>query len=254
MKQSETKTVKRSDIHFNPANIKVHSSEQVKMQKKNLRSVGYLGGIVYNETSHNLIDGHRRVQALDEINHYDGTPATDYEIKVEAVQFDDKTEKEQTAFMAAANTKVDYNLLSEYDFDYVDYKNMGLSDEEFKQIEALKVSEEDYEKIDSMPFMEEEFLPGAVKKETVNELPDAVSNEQYAKAIDEKPKMTAGEVKRAKRHCDDVNKKYMEQAENFVIINFADGEGKNNFCDLLGFENRPNMVIDGEEFLSRLDI
>ena len=41
------------------------------------------------------VSGHKRVQTLDIINNYDGTPETDYEIKVEAVELDDKTEREQ---------------------------------------------------------------------------------------------------------------------------------------------------------------
>ena len=104
MKQSETRTIKRSQINLNPQNIKNHTEEQVKLQKKNLKKVGYLGGVVWNEESHNLIDGHRRLQALDSINRYDGTPETDYDIKVECVSFDRKTELEQMAYMAVGNS------------------------------------------------------------------------------------------------------------------------------------------------------
>ena len=48
LKQSETRIIKRSKINLNPINPKRHSDERVKLQKKNLQKVGFLGGIVWN--------------------------------------------------------------------------------------------------------------------------------------------------------------------------------------------------------------
>lgn len=78
LKQSETRVIKRFQINLNPINPKRHSDEKVKLQKKNLQKVGFLGGIVWNEKSGNLIDGHRRIKAMDLYYKYDGTrPHTD---------------------------------------------------------------------------------------------------------------------------------------------------------------------------------
>lgn len=252
MKQSETKTIKRSAINFNPANIKTHSAEEIKQQKKNFRSVGYLGGIVYNEASGNLIDGHRRIAALDELYHYDGTPSTDYEVKVEAISLDAKTEKEQMAYQAIGNGKADYNLVANI-IDEVDWKNIGITEDDYKQITALKaVTEEELESIGDMPMMEEDFTPK--RKAEITELPDAKTNEEYAKAIEEKPKMPKEEVKEAKQHCKNVNSNYMDETENFVLINFENVDEKMAFCEVLGFEAHPNMVIAGKELLERIDM
>ena len=65
MKQSEIKIINRSQINLNPINPKRHTDEQIKQQKKNLKKVGFLGGIVWNKNTGNLVDGHRRIQALD---------------------------------------------------------------------------------------------------------------------------------------------------------------------------------------------
>ena len=46
LKQSETRIIKRSQMNLNPINPKRHSDEKVKLQKKNLQKVGFLGGIV----------------------------------------------------------------------------------------------------------------------------------------------------------------------------------------------------------------
>ncbi len=263
MKQSETKTIKRSQISLNPYNPKNHTSEQVSMQKKNLRKVGYLGGIVWNEASSNLIDGHRRVQAMDEINKYDGTPETDYEIKVEAVSFDEKTEKEQMSYMALGNSKADFNLIAEY-IDDIDYRNIGISEEEYKQIEMLKaIDDTEMDEFESIETIEEEFAPKAKDEPQeepkgyvpMTELPRIeATNEEFVKAHAEKEKMSKEDVKAAKEHCRDVNSKYMDDTERYIIINFASMEEKQIFCEAVGVECKDNMIIQGADLINIMDL
>ena len=93
-KQSETVVIKRSQINFAPYNPRKEDPEVIKKLKKNFKTVGYLGGIVWNQLSSYLVSGHKRVQTLDIINNYDGTPETDYEIKVEAVELEDEISSE----------------------------------------------------------------------------------------------------------------------------------------------------------------
>ena len=80
MKSSETIVIKRSQIRLNPCNPKRHTDKQIAQQKSNIKKVGFLGGIVWNRQTGNLIDGHRRVMALDLIHKYDGSQ-NDYDIK-----------------------------------------------------------------------------------------------------------------------------------------------------------------------------
>ena len=60
-KQSETVVIKRSQINFAPYNPKNHTKEQINEIKKNIKRVAFLGGIVWNVITGNLIDGHKRV-------------------------------------------------------------------------------------------------------------------------------------------------------------------------------------------------
>lgn len=90
LETSETRVIKRSNIAFHSKNPKRHAEERIKLQAKNLKKVGYLGGIVWNETTGNLIDGHRRIKAMDLYYDYDGTSETDYEVKVEVVHMNEK--------------------------------------------------------------------------------------------------------------------------------------------------------------------
>ena len=71
-KQSETVVIKRSQINFAPYNPRKEDPEVIKKLKKNFKTVGYLGGIVWNQLSSYLVSGHKRVQTLDIINNYDG--------------------------------------------------------------------------------------------------------------------------------------------------------------------------------------
>lgn len=110
----------------------------MKLQKKNLQKVGFLGGIVWNEKSGNLIDGHRRIKAMDLYYKYDGTLNTDYDVKVEIVNLDEKTEKEQLTYMAIGNTKPDIDLIANYISD-IDYSDVGLDIGELNDILAINM-------------------------------------------------------------------------------------------------------------------
>ena len=136
LKQSETRNIKRSEINLNPVNPKRHTEDAVKLQKKNLQKVGFLGGIVWNERTGNLIDGHRRVKAMDLYYKYDGTPETDYTLKVEAVNLDEKQEKEQLTYMAVGNTKADIDLIARYAPD-IDLSDVGLGADDLAAIGSL---------------------------------------------------------------------------------------------------------------------
>ena len=251
MKQSETRTIKRSQINLNPQNIKNHTEEQVKLQKKNLKKVGYLGGVVWNEESHNLIDGHRRLQALDSINRYDGTPETDYDIKVECVSFDRKTELEQMAYMAVGNSKADYNLIADI-IDDIDYKDVGLTDADYKAITDLRVSD------DFGEGLMESLTDGLVRTEEstpVTELPRTeMSIAEVMQAHEDKPKQTAEEVKAAKQFCDSVAAKHHEQADLYIVIAFESVGQKVAFCEALGMDEKRNMTVKGEDIMRALDL
>lgn len=242
MKQSETKIIKRSQINLNPYNPKRHTDEQVKLQRKNLKKVGFLGGIVWNEASGNLIDGHRRIKALDIINKYDGTPATDYEVKVEAVQMDDKTEKEQMLYMAVGNSKADYNLIAPY-VDQIDYSAVGLSEGEYNEILKLRQTEA----VEAIPSWDADF--GITELEVQEK-----SNEEVQQEIQEKPKMTKEQVKAEKQKCDDVAARHHEEKDLYIILNFDNEEMKQAFCELLGISDGPFLNLRGEPVRKLLDM
>ena len=148
IRQSETAEILRSQINMNPFNPKRHSEEKVLEQKRNFMRVGFMGGITWNRTSGNLVDGHRRIKAMDLLYGYDGTPGTDYRVKVEAVELDAKSEKEQMTFMALGNTRADYSMIAEYLPD-IDCAAAGIDGYDLEQIRSFIPSADDLPRVET---------------------------------------------------------------------------------------------------------
>ena len=232
LKQSETRIIKRSQINLNPINPKRHSDERVRLQKKNLQKVGFLGGIVWNELSGNLIDGHRCIKAMDMYYKYD----TDYKVKVEVVNLDEKTEKEQLTYMAVGNTKPDLDLLANYLPD-IDYSEVGLSHDELNDI--LAISEADANLSESLDDL---LLPTDF---------DGIKNpipEDAALPYEEKKE----HMKAVKQQVKESALQHRQDEDAYIILSFSSFEAKSDFCDLLGISTDEKFA-KGEEVLKLIE-
>ena len=215
-RQSETVVIKRSQINFAPYNPRKEDPEVIKKLKKNFKTVGYLGGIVWNRRSSYLVSGHKRVQTIDIINNYDGTPETDYEIKVEAVELDDKTEREQNIFMNSPSA------MGEFDMEKmkilvpeIDYQAAGLSEADMN-IYGISVMLDDFEEV-QRPFEE--------RKAAVKEMKEQIRQQAEQKA---------------------------EDIESYVMINFKSYRAKSSFMLRFGF-GPDDKIIHGETFADMVE-
>lgn len=238
--QSETITVKRSEIHLNPYNPKRHTDSEIKKQLQNFKKNGYLGGIVFNRETGNLLDGHRRIQALDLYYKYDGS--NDYDVKVEAVDFDRKTELNQLTYMALGNTKADYNLVAKYASD-IDPKDAGISEDDYARIMALSAPPEQPDMVD--------FADDFIKPKT-DLSADMETNDDILERHANKPKMTPEQVKGEKRYCDDVAGNRHDTQDLYVFLSFESDENKLAFCELMGYKPTNSMLVRGEEVLNMI--
>lgn len=249
-------TVKRSQININPYNPKVHEEKAVKNQVKNFKKVGYLGGIVWNKTSSNLIDGHRRVFALDYINKYDGTEDTDYDITVDVCELDEKTEKEQMTYMAIGNTKADLQMIANY-ADEIDVENIGLDDYEVKQIMTYLHAETDVEvpTLDDLiaDINEETDINNAYYKELPPPPPTFTPTNEVKR--DDKPQLSYEERKQialeGKKEQKEDKILYSQEKRAYVTLSFERYEEKADFMQFLGYDPT-DTIISGEDFLSKL--
>lgn len=243
IKQSVTKTVRRSTINLNALNPKRHLEDAINTQARNIRKVGILGGIVYNESTHNLLDGHRRLLALDQLHKYDGTPDTDYDVKVEVCSLSDKEEKEQMTYMAVGNTAADLDLIAKYIGD-IDTKDIGLTDAQIKALEMFTITDEDIFDVPAGGGQSKEvedffnFLPSATVP--VKGTENLTDEEKKAKVLEGK----ALNKENAER--------YDETARAQVILSFQDIEAKEYFCNLIGEDGEVD-VMDGGRLIEMLE-
>lgn len=228
---SETRVIKRSQLHGHKMNPKRHADEKVKQQAKNLKKVGYLGGIVWNETTGNIIDGHRRIKAMDLYYGYDGTPETDYDVKVEVVHMDEQEEKQQLAYMAAGDTKADLDLLAEFAND-IDLGEIGLDQSEIDDI--LNIANGSNE--ETVDILSELVTP--TKK---------VPEKGTAEYEEAKARVKAGKAK-----TKEMEKDYRNDEAAHVTLSFSNYDNFVAFCDLMGVT--PDVkFVKGEELLQMFE-
>ena len=232
LKQSETITINRSQINLNPYNPKKHTDKEIKNQLANLKKVGFNGGIKWNKVTGNLIDGHRRIKAMDMYYKYDGTNETNYQVKVEAVEFDEKTEKEQLTYEALGNTRADYSLVAEYIND-IDYANLGLNDYDINEIFNFVVDingdipqVETYDDLITTPQVETKDLPTyEEKKEQVKQMKQQVKEKAIERQKDE---------------------------DAFITLSFSTYEAKSAFCEIMGIDPDERFA-KGETVLNMIE-
>lgn len=228
--ESRTETIKRSQIRLNPLNPKRHTDDKIRFQKLNLQKVGYMGGIVWNEVTGNLIDGHRRIQAMDSYYKYDGTPGTDYDVKLEVVHLDEKTEKEQMTYMALGNTKADYNLVSRYVGD-IDYRAAGLSNEEFAKMSSIAKA-----------------VSNSVKT-AITSLDGLIAPRP---AANKKPE-TREQIREKKQHQRELAFNRQQDEQAFITVSFSTFENMVGFCEMFGLDAYKTKYVKGEELMAKLN-
>ena len=231
LETSETRVIKRSQLHGHKLNPKRHAEERIKQQAKNLKKVGYLGGIVWNETTGNIIDGHRRIKAMDLYYGYDGTPETDYEVKVEVVHMDEAAEKQQLAYMAAGDTKADLDLLAEFAND-IDLGEIGLDQSEIDDILNIANGSSD----DTEDILSELVTP-------TKKVPEKGTAEyEEAKA----------RVKAGKQKTKEMTEAYRQNEAAHITLSFSNYENLVAFCDMMGVA--PDVkFVKGEELLQMFE-
>lgn len=228
IKQSETVFIKRSQINFAAYNPRKRDPKVVEALKRNFKKVGFLGGIQWNATTGNLIGGHKRTEALDLIYNYDGTDATDYEIKVEKIELTEKQEKEQNIFLnnKRVQGQTDYRLMADL-IQEIDIEEAGLEQVDIDYIETI---------VPDFQFSSA----------------DAIKNE--IEALKQEPKTD----QQKKDHVKNVKKEVKDalgsgtHAASYFVVTFKTYDEKAEFLEGIGI-NGDDIYLNAEKFLKRLN-
>ena len=223
---SETVTLMRSQIHpadYNPREI---GENERGTLKKGLKAFGLLGGIVVNKgTGYTIVSGHQKVSLLDEMAGY---PGTDYELKVELIDVDQKTEIEINFFMNNPSAQGRWNeqkvktLLPQIDPKRTGFSNLDLAAFGVK-IEVPKASE--------------------IKK----------AIEETQKPVEELREARKAAVKQVKQQMAEKAAERAAEADSFITLSFTTGRAKQEFCERFGYA-LDEKFINGDVFADRIEL
>lgn len=223
IKISETVIIKRSQINFAPYNPRKEDKNIVKKIAENFRKVGYLGGIQWNPITNNLIGGHKRTQALDMINKYDGTLNTDYDIKVEKIELSEKEEKAQNIWLNNKNVQGENDVfLMAALVEEIGIENTGMEIADVQILEAVVPN-----------------FKGSSNEEIVNDIKNVEDNYETKKQA----------IKNLKKNIKDSIKD--TQRPSYFTITFKEYTEKAKFLEGIGI-NGDDLYINGNEFIKKI--
>lgn len=227
--ESETIVINRSQITFAPYNPRRQDPRVVAELKKNFKRVGFLGGVVWNQTTGNIVSGHKRIQAMDLIYGYDGTPGKDYQVRVERVMMDNKTEREQNIFMNSPTVQgaFDSDLLAAMIPD-IDYELAGLDQADITMLSVQTKND---------------FLPSSPITDIMEDM----------NAVEAPLAARREEIKEKKRRSLDTIEGRQQQESAYITLSFDSVENKVAFLEQIGC-NPDLTIVKGEEVLDLLTV
>ncbi|MCT4143005.1 DNA methylase [Elizabethkingia anophelis] len=252
IKQSETRTILRSSFSFSDYNPRTISDDARKKLKANIKKNGIIGGLVVNEQTGSLVSGHQRVSIADEVNKYDPeTGKNDYEIKVEIVNVDLKTEKELNIFFNSKSVmgEMDYAKLAlmipDIDVDIAGLDDVDMSFIEMEMPEPVEVD---------VPT----FEPQASKKEKsiTQELdnsisvPEASVSEMERQEAEEKSRQE--KIDAVKKVKEQVKQGAVYEGDPYFTVSFDSFENKVFFLEQFGI-SADVKIIKGEELAEKIN-
>ncbi|MDR1652501.1 MAG: hypothetical protein LBS01_02395 [Prevotellaceae bacterium] len=237
IKQADKRTIKRSEITLAAYNPRRISDEARKKLKANLKRVGLLGGIVWNETTGTLVSGHQKLQIIDEVEKYNPqTRENDYQIMVDVVHLSQKEEKEQNVFMNSTTVQGEYDndllaaLLSENDFDY---NLAGLDNADINLI------------MTDSPLFDIADLNNELISD-FDKLEQKTDEERQAAN-----KANIEKIKAAKQITKDKMDDEAQRGDAYFVVSFSDYEAKAYFMETYGFDSS-DKYIKGEVLAEKL--
>ena len=269
--KSEIMELKRSQIHPHPRNPRTIDQEGKKALKRSMKNFGVLGGIIVNrQNNFVIVGGNQKVAIMDEQQKFSpDDPETDYVIRVEVVDMDEKTELE--ALTALNNPtiggKYDWQKLAELIPD-IDYKNAGLTEEDLSMIgvDYLFQTEEENQLSSDLDDMmaqvdaehQKDLARQREQREAIKQA-QAEANAQQDAQIAQNA-LSPEEERQAKiDHMKDVKAQVKTQAienamnqEAYVMISFDNFKNKEEFMSRFGYP-ADLKFIKGEEFSTRCE-
>lgn len=244
---SEPIEIQRSEINLARYNPRKITEEAKKLLKANIKRLGVMGGIVWNETTGRLVGGHQKIKILDELHKYDPfTGENDYTIRVERVKLSDKEEREQNIFLNNKNAQGEYDrdLLGTLLND-IDYKLAGLDDYDLN-LAGVKLETFDFDELDEKP-QELEIKKSAQTQNKASESNEKPSREEMT------PEEKKADIKAKKEAIAEKQFNNVKEGETYVMLSFDTYESKAEFMRRFDLDPMEN-IIHGETFADSIEV
>lgn len=102
--KSRKRTINRSDIKNAPYNPRRIDKNAKKRLGESIKNHGYVGGIVYNKQTGNIVGGHQRIDALDTLEE-----RIDYLLEIDEIDVDEVEEMEINIALNARQLQGDWD-------------------------------------------------------------------------------------------------------------------------------------------------
>jgi hypothetical protein len=211
----EIQEIDRSIIKNAPYNPRKINDTQFSGLRKNLKKVGLLQPLVWNKVTGNLVSGHQRLRALDQME-----KGQEYKLSVAVVELDEKTEKEQNIFFNSTTFQgeFDFDLLREL-IPEIDTDAAGLDEYD---LNIIGVDE------DSIPDTDED-------------------EDAFYSDVSDKKQMVKDAKKRASENID----ARFEEGERYLTISFDSYRSKADFAIAIGIDEG-DLFVKGDFLIKKI--
>lgn len=238
----------RSDVRIAPYNPRKISASQKATLKRSLEKYGVVGGIVVNKRTRTIVGGNQKVTILDEMLEY---PKNNYVLLAEAVDIDEKTEKEMNFMLNSDNARGDWDEIKARELlSDIDFQNAGLTEKDLsvfglkffsKNEEEEKLVKELNTLLEPIPETKEKSQQESRKEQ--QEVKKRIEQNQIIASQRQEEQYKAREqsgfgekVKIAEKALDN---------ESYVMLSFESISNKERFLRKFGFSEK-DKVIKGE--------
>ena len=205
----EIKEIHRSEIKnasYNPRKI---NDKQRSGLKRNLKKMGLMYPLVWNELTGNIVSGHQRIDICDEINGSD-----DYTLTMAVVKLTPKEEMQQNIFLNSTTYQGEFDFIKLKEViigSELDFKDCGLDEYDMSVInidpKSVKVFGCDQSEEPEQDDEEEE--------------PEPLTPDEKKEAI----KQLKKDIQKAYENTDQV-----KNVDAYVILSFSNMDNKEAFC------------------------
>lgn len=271
IQQAECRVILRSQINFASYNPRRISEDARKALKANLKRLGLMGGIVWNEDTGILVSGHQKVQIIDEVNRYNAeTKENDYEIRVEVVHLSEKEEMEQNMFLnnKAVQGDFDDDLLRDV-LAKIDHKAAGFNDFDLDMLGITPIDDDEFRNITDIPEETDpanDWRKGNLTQDSEHlaqvdaNTHGSEENTKLDRSVDFMADSAENQIARhneVQKIKDRINKKSDTNNDggmlSYFIVSFPNPQETQGALIQLGFD--PNSkFVDGRELMDKIDI